>query len=780
MSPVNISGIMSNLNTAEMIDALLTYDNQNVTLLQYDQAVKTNQISTYQAINAKLLAFQTQAAILTRESSFEATRVTVSDEDYLTAIAGDNVGVGSYTINIDALAQNHQIASQGFSESEAENLGTGTVAISVGDGSTTTITVDSTNNSLEGLKNAINTANASVTASIIDDGSSANSRRLLLTTNKSGAANEISVTVSLDGSKVPDFSSATFDSVETPYFSSQATSSPTLGTNASYTGNKNKTYTFTLGGSGEQTVGSGDITIIWTDGTKPGEIVVTSADTEIEVKKSGFDKGLTLQFSAGKLVAGDTFSVQTFAPLIQKAQDARISLGLTSGGGSPIVISSSSNLVKDLIPGVTLNLKKVTDSGPITINAERDTSQVENWINQFVSGFNDVVAAIDEQFKYDPEADEDAGILFGDRTLMMIQTSLRSRMTSLIEGLESDYKMLVDIGIRMGAAGRLAVIDRGKLQEAIVDDIDGVMKLFATSGESTHSRISFLAATDKTKVTSDGYEVLITQAATRGYRQGSAITDPGDTPLMIDSTNKNLVLKVDGIVSDTIALTEGTYNSFAELVEEIQQKINNDDKIGNRGIVVSYMDAGANGLITITSGSYGGGSKVEMGNAVTNNAFAVLGLADGKASTGHDVAGTINGEKAEGQGRILTGKKDNATTEGLKLDIKLTESDLATFTSATIKVMKGIAAIAKDFISSITRAVDGTMAWRTKALQNQIDDIEDQVEDLEERIDLKRQRLLAKFMDMEDILGKLDSQSSFLQAQLLNLSKNWNQITGNN
>ncbi|TFH55436.1 MAG: hypothetical protein E4G91_10610, partial [Candidatus Zixiibacteriota bacterium] len=99
-----ISGINSNLDTAAIIDAMLTYDKQNITLAQYNQTVKTNQITTYQAINTRLLAFQTQAALLARSDIFAATKVSVSDEDYLTATAGSNVGLGTYSLNITALA----------------------------------------------------------------------------------------------------------------------------------------------------------------------------------------------------------------------------------------------------------------------------------------------------------------------------------------------------------------------------------------------------------------------------------------------------------------------------------------------------------------------------------------------------------------------------------------------------------------------------------------------------------------------------------------------------
>jgi flagellar hook-associated protein 2 len=765
----SITGINSKLDTASIVDAMLTYDKQNVTLLQYDQTVKTNQIATYQAINTRLLAFQTQAGLLARSDTYAATKVTVSDEDYLTATVGTDVGLGTYSLNITALAQNHQIASQGYSQKEAASLGTGTITIAIGDGSTKTIRIDSNNGSLEGIKNTINNAGAGVKASIVNDGSSSNQYRLLITADKTGAKNKIAVSSNLTGSKALNFTTSSFDQVEKLSTDTASTSTPALGTTAAYTGNQNKAYTFTVGGVGTQTVGSGDITVDWTDGTNSGSIIVSSADTEVELSGAGSD-GLKLSFAAGTLVAGDTFQVQTFAPLLQKAQDAQITMGTSDGGGSPITVKSDTNFVKDLIPGVTLNLKKVTAGTPIIINADRDVAKVEQQVDDFIQKFNDIIGALDDQFKYDPSATANTGILFGDRTLMMVQDSLRRQMTSKVEGLDSTYTMLADVGIRTGTTGKLAVVDRSKLEAAINDHPEDLQKLLAPSGSSTNSKISFVSLTDKTKVSTDGYEVDISQAADKGYLRGSSIANPATTPLVIDSSNKNIAIKVDGIVSDTITLTEKTYSSSASLVAELQQKINADAKIGALGVEVSYFDNGESGYLILTSGSYGKNSKVEVQSGTVNSGYATLGLALGQVFAGQDVAGTINGEKATGSGQFLTGVSGNSRTEGLKLKVELTDAELVSGVDTTLKVIRGIAARAQDFADSISKTTDGTFARRTKALQDQIDAIKTQVDDMNKRMEQKRLDLNQRFLDMETVLGQLNTESSYLTSQLASLT----------
>ncbi len=774
----SVQGINSGLDTNSIVDAMLVYDKQRVAMLQNDQTTKTNQISTYQAISTKLLAFQSQAALLARGDTYNANKVSVSNEDFLTATAGDNVALGTYALSVAALAQNHQIASQGFSDQEAADLGTGTIVIKVGDGSEKTITIDSANSSLQHIRDAINNADAGVTATIINDGSSANQYRLMLTADKTGAKNQISVSSSLSGDKQLDFTTSQFDQVEETSFSSGTTSNPTIGTTASYTGNENKTYTFTVAGNGSQTIGNGDITINWTDGTNSGSILVSSADTEVELSGAGSD-GLKLQFSAGTLVAGDTFSVQTFAPLLQKAQDAKVTLGSTDGGGSPITVSSSTNLVENLIAGVTLNLKKVSNGEQVIITAEPDISGIEQNINDFITKFNDAISALDDQFKFDPKNPDKTGILFGDRTLMMLQDSLRASVTSPISGLDSEFKMLAAIGIRMGQTGKLSVVDRTKLEDALRNNTADVQKLLSASGSSSNDKISFLSMSADTKETDAGYDVNITQAARKGYLKGASIADPSESPIVIDSTNKNLALRVDGIVSGTITLDEGTYNSWEDLSQELQQKINADSKVGKLGVEVTYVDNGDTGYLTLTSGSYGETSKVEVQPTVPNNAHSLLGFNSGEVFAGLNVEGTINGEEATGAGQILTGSADNETTAGLKLKVTMTASDLSEGPEATVSIFRGIASRVQKFADSVTKGIDGTIARRTAALSTQIDDLKSRIDDMNAAMEVKRQDLLDKFNQMEQVLGQLNSESSYLQTQLDQLSANFKQIARN-
>jgi len=764
----SIDGIMSSWDTTSIVDAMIEAESGMVNYLRMRKAETTNIATTYQSISAYMLALKTSALSMARRSTFDLSSISVSDESVLAAETTSAVNPGTFSLYVNALARNHQIASQGFDSADSASIGTGTVQVSVGDGSTTTLTIDTTNNTLTGLKNAINAANIGITATVVDDGTSENAYRLILTANHTGKENTINFTTDLSGGTAPDFATAVFDDVETDTMTAASTSTITKGATASYTGNQNKTYTFTVSGTGAQTIGDGDITIQWTDGTYSGSIVVSAADTEVALTGNGAD-GLTLSFGAGDLNAGDSFTVQSFAPTLQVAADAQVSLGSTTGGGSPIIVSSATNDIKDLIPGMTLHLKGVSTM-PVTIDVAINKDSITAQVNDLLSQYNTVMQQIDKQFSYSEETGE-AGTLLGDSYLMSMQHRIRSALSGALSTLPPSMSMLASIGITTGDSGQLYLSQRSKLYDAIDDDFEAVKNLFTDSGTSTNRLVQFITATIDTEISAEGYEVNITQAATQGYLKGSEIYNPATEPIVIDSTNKNLKITVDGVISETITLTEKTYTSNEDLVHELQNKIDADDKIGMYGLSVEWVDTGADtGYLRLISPSFGVSSTVNVDLGLANSANQELGLATAQASAGQNVAGTINGEPATGAGRVLTGDEGNAYTDGLQLLVSLTAADLTENPEAVVTYSEGFAARLNRVVDSITRSVDGVIARRTDGLNDQIEYYDNLIEDYEERLAERREELYRQFYEMEKALADLESQNQYLGGQLAQLS----------
>ena len=773
----SIDGLASGLSTTEIIDTIMQYERQPAALLEQQQAQKQTVVSALQALQAKFIGLSSSMAPLTFGSTFEKSKVQVSNEDILTATADGRVGKGSYSFQVLQVAKNHQIASQGFAVNDAATFGTGSITIQVGKNNLREVTINSENNTLSGIKDAINKANIGVTASLVNDGTSSNSYRMILTADKTGASNSIAFNSNLTGGTDSfNFTTATFDNPELLSVNDASTSAINLGTTASFTGNENKSYTFTVSSAGSQTIGSDVITLDWTDGTNSGQVVVTQADTEVFLAGAGSD-GLSLMFSAGDLNEGDTFQIDTFAPLLQSASDAKIAFG-GSGYGSPITISSATNTFKDVIENVDLTVKSTTAAGEtVEVNTDIDITGIKSKIDAFLTSYNDVVKFIDEQNKY--TEGKDAPPLLGDTTVWTITNSMRRNIGSVVEGIDSKYNQLYSIGIRTKADGTMAVVDSSRLETALRESLDDVISLFSSTGKSSNTGIEYLASTDDTK---DDFEfnVDITQAATKGGFKSSNRTDLSTANITLDSSNNRIKLKVDGLLSDEILLTEKTYTSTTELIEELQEKINKDAKIGNRSVLVEWVDNGdGTGFVDFKSGSYGSTSKIEMNNMVEDSAYNALGFDTGVYYAGLDVVGTINGEEAKGKGQILSGIEGNKTTEGIQLKITLTEAELVEGFEGTLSVTKGVASKQAEYIRSITKTTTGIFDRKISSEQKQIENMTKRIEDIDERLALRREFLFQQFYDMETALSQLKSESEFLSNQLAGINLNWKASNNN-
>ena len=197
-SGIQFSGLATGLDTNKLIQGLVAIQQAQIDRLSNNQANVVKQQSAFKSIEAKLIDLQGQASKLGRTSGsiFNARTADSSNKDLVTAAASRNAAAGVYSFRVNQLAKANQIASQGFDSANA-TIQQGTVQLKVGDGATTTVTIDSTNNTVQGLADAINVANGDVTATLVNDGSAGTPFKLLLTSKKSGAANDIVVTNNL-------------------------------------------------------------------------------------------------------------------------------------------------------------------------------------------------------------------------------------------------------------------------------------------------------------------------------------------------------------------------------------------------------------------------------------------------------------------------------------------------------------------------------------------------------------------------------------------------------
>lgn len=211
---LSIDGLVTGIDTASIIEGLTGIQQRQIDLLQSRRTTEVDRQTAFKGVEAGVLSLRSVAGRLgrSRGNVFSARSVTASNEDMISATAASDAAVGVYSVKVNQLAQAHQIGSQGLSGKSAE-ITQGTFSLRIGSGETTDITIDGSNNTLQGLADAVNDSDSGVRATIVNDGSSGGaSYRLLLTSDKTGVANAITVTNNLAGSAgqavKPDFSGA--------------------------------------------------------------------------------------------------------------------------------------------------------------------------------------------------------------------------------------------------------------------------------------------------------------------------------------------------------------------------------------------------------------------------------------------------------------------------------------------------------------------------------------------------------------------------------------------
>ncbi len=195
-SSVNFSGLGSGIDFGVVRDAIIAQRSKPVTLLQNKVSSFSNRIDALKQLNASLAVLTTAAEALTVRDLGAGRTATPVNTAVATASAASSAGLGNYNLNITRLASNLAQASRSFSSTSDPILAGGATAATFelrqgGSATGTAITIDSSNNSLAGLRDAINAANAGVTASIIDVNGDGTGQELVLNSATTGASGRV-------------------------------------------------------------------------------------------------------------------------------------------------------------------------------------------------------------------------------------------------------------------------------------------------------------------------------------------------------------------------------------------------------------------------------------------------------------------------------------------------------------------------------------------------------------------------------------------------------------
>lgn len=198
-------GIGSGLDVNGIVSQLMAVESRPLTLLNNKEAKQQAQLSAFGSLKGALSSFQGTVAALANPTKFTAVTTNLADSTIATTSATSKATAGSYSIEVQALAQAQKIKSANFANTAA-TVGTGTLTIDSGtynggiftlnpDKASQTITIAAGESSLAGVRDAINNASAGVTASVVNDGTG---DRLVIASKDTGLSNALKITVADD------------------------------------------------------------------------------------------------------------------------------------------------------------------------------------------------------------------------------------------------------------------------------------------------------------------------------------------------------------------------------------------------------------------------------------------------------------------------------------------------------------------------------------------------------------------------------------------------------
>lgn len=820
--PITFTGLISGLNTTAIINALMqAYEQPQQDIQNQITQLQTN-LNDYQQLSADFTNLQSAADALESPSAWQVMSATTSDSGVATATAGAGASPSTISFNVDQLATANVIASattvssldstvasgnfllsstaagagvtslagssltvgqHSFQVTSALTGGTATgtspLASSITIGSSNDTITANVNGTAETFTIASGTYTPSQLASAIESASASGGTALL--SARVNSRGELEIGTSLLGSgaslqvtggtalsslglatqtsaSVGSAGSITLDGTTTSINDVQAGSTTTLsdGSGGSITigiggfGIAKESFTAT-----EIAAGNGSLQQVVDNINAAGAGVTASA---VQVGSSAY----LLQLSSNTTGAAGNITVESgpfssalggFSTITQ-GQDAVVSVG----GQGGYTLSSSSNTVQGLLPGVTINLvsAQAAGSSPITLTVSPDGSAMANQVQSLVTAANQALSDINKYAGYNYSTNT-GGPLMGDSNL----NALTSAILQVVGGaLGTGNATAASVGLSLTKNGTIN-FDSSTFAAAYDANPSQVASLFTQGGtfqaasSSYSGAASLVYAGDQTAAGS--YPIVVTQSATQA-------TDAGNVLSSGTITNAENLTVTQGSQSATYDATAG------ESLSAIAAGLNAAFVSAGLGIDATVASSSSGQQLVLTANAYGSAGDFSVTSSATGSGQTGLATTAGSPSSfsGANVAGTIDGVAATGQGQVLSAPIDNPQLAGLA--VQVTASGITSATNiGTFTYQPGIAGSFGFVGNQASAPVTGSLTTTISNLQGQISQLQQQYASYTPMIQSEQQMLQQEFDQMEATLGSLQNEGSYLQAQITKL-----------
>jgi len=193
-----VFGINSNLDTQDIINKMVSLEARSMDLVEAKKQIEQQKLTSFQELKNRLQTFKSVVTTLNTESRFVVNKSVFSNNSFsdsnkvVDITTTSSATSGTYSLIVDNLATESKLITSGHAETTS-SISSGTVTIVIGSSASSTITIDSTNNTLDGLRLAINNIGLDVKASFLNDGDATNPYRLLISGTQTGSSGTVTM-----------------------------------------------------------------------------------------------------------------------------------------------------------------------------------------------------------------------------------------------------------------------------------------------------------------------------------------------------------------------------------------------------------------------------------------------------------------------------------------------------------------------------------------------------------------------------------------------------------
>jgi len=740
-------------------------------ILERNQDKVSTELDAFKYMETNLSAFNSYLTDLSSPDLFSQKTSTSSDETVVTVSSNNEATLASYQIESKQLAQANTIVANNSYSSASDTISNGTLELAMG-GQSYSITVDATNNTLEGLQNVINSGDYGVNASIINN---AGNFQMMFTSKETGSGGEISI------SGLPDFDTAGYTTTAEAQDAVMVLNGLTVTSSSNTFDEVIEGVTFNLNSA---SIGNPKTITVGQDSEQVSDTIKSFVEVYNQLQTildelGKYDKS---DLSEAELESEEfAFYGDLAGNSILRTVRSQIESSLS---GSITELDSNYNTLGAV--GISLNREGVLELNESTLNTAIETD-MRALSNLFAKGGNSDdplinVTAGNERTQtgsYDldiTQLAERATVAGGAVVTTTDEKVSGNRVLDSAAALTIDATASFDLKIGntthnislASVAGSYA--NKDDVAAAIqtqIESVDAFGAGFATILYDA-SQARFEVASDVGQGTVDLTNVIgmNNQAFNNSTYEGDALID-------LSAAAATFNIKIDDSETSAVSLSADRY-TLEELGKAMATAINtNSDVVAAEGNV-SVSTAG--GVLNISSDRFGIFSSVEL-TGMTNMANA--GLASDLTDIGQNVDGTLTtasgtlniGAYASSEDGRQVKVSDFAVIGGEEAEVRGLQFEVlggVIGARGSVTYAQGFASLIEETVNNLFDGDAGLVSQRIESLNNKNDRYDEKATDIDARYEKMLFKYQVQFSVLQSIIASSEQTRDYLTATFSN------------